>query len=125
MDADRFDTLARSLTDTRSRRAVLGIALGGLVATAFGYGEAEAGKRKRRRSKRRRHISPSCGIPGSHFCGGSISSDCRCGENGVCGVLSGSFYVPGGCSQCAPDTVSRIPADFGTGCYCSMQRCGD
>ena len=41
MDADRFDTLARTLTSARSRRSALGSVVAGGVLSAFGLGRGE------------------------------------------------------------------------------------
>jgi hypothetical protein len=49
MEAHRFDTLARSLSDARSRRRVLAAAMGSLVT--LGTLTADAKKKKRQKSK--------------------------------------------------------------------------
>src|SRR5688500_12213687 len=62
LDADGFDTLARSLTDPAPRRHVLGTLLAGIIA-ALGLTHAEAKKKgkgnKKKGKKRKNKDKPS------------------------------------------------------------------
>jgi hypothetical protein len=110
MDADRFDTLARSLTIAGSRRRVLGllsgVGLGGL-APLLHLADAEAGKRKKKKKKKKKStdtplstLGPIC----TPRCGGR-----RCGGNG-CGGTCGTCAE---CQTCEP-TVGLCPMTLGS-----------
>lgn len=63
MDADRFDTLARSLTEQPSRRTILGLGLGGLLAalpTIFAGTDVAARKRRKKRRNKNNGGGASC-----------------------------------------------------------------
>jgi hypothetical protein len=107
MDATRFDTLIRSLTDGSSRRAALGVGLGGVLA-ALGLGESEAKKKRRRKKKCKRTCGP---------CQRCKKGKCRpkpagipCGDGGEC-LANGSCAL----SCTMDDECDRLPS----GCGCS------
>jgi hypothetical protein len=52
MDADRFDSLSRSLTDTPSRRGALAALLGGSLGL-LGMTETDAKKGKKKKKKKK------------------------------------------------------------------------
>ena len=89
MDADRFDTLARSLKETQSRRGLTqllgGLALGAPLALR-GLAETEAKRKKKKKKKKKASggtpvCTPQCaGCGGSNGCGGT----CGCGANQFC-----------------------------------------
>ena len=89
MDADRFDTLVRSLRETQSRRGLTRL-LGGLAIGAplalLGLAETEAKRRKKKKKKKKASggtpvCTPQCaGCGGSNGCGGT----CGCGANQFC-----------------------------------------
>ena len=116
MDADRFDSLARSLTATRSRRSLTrlfgGLGLGG-VLSVWGAPETRAAKRNAGEPciKRRQCRSRKCvGDPGQKTCG--------CSEKFACG--EGASCLHGGCfrsESCATGCATGVLC--GSGCYCS------
>src|SRR5215216_5341557 len=84
MDADRFDTLARSLTLAGTRRWAM-LALSGALGLALGAStrdEAEAKKKKKKR--KRKKTSPSPTVPPLP-CGGCPSGQ-TCLSNGSCAI---------------------------------------
>lgn len=100
MDAERIDSFARSLSDARSRRSTLAIALGGLSAL-LGLARAETGvgKKKRKKKKKNKQKPPQCNAElnevacGTECCNSLKGTTCllsatgnRCckGINGVC-----------------------------------------
>jgi hypothetical protein len=108
MDADRFDTLARSLTPDHSRRGFArllgGLALGGLFI--LGAGESLAGKRKGKKKKKKKKNG------GSGTTTGTCTPQClgrRCGSNG-CGGACGACAE---CQSCDP-TLGRCPMTPGS-----------
>ena len=76
MDADRFDTLTRSLTTVGSRRRALALTLGGALAPLLGRGETDAhnvlkkckkksGKQKKMCLKKaKKHNATHTAVPG-------------------------------------------------------------
>jgi subtilisin-like proprotein convertase family protein len=68
MDDARFDTLARSLSDLRSRRGVLGLVsattLGGLLAS-LGVTASEAQRKKKKKKKKTPAVSVPANDPGT------------------------------------------------------------
>ncbi len=82
MDAERFDLVVRSLVASRSRRAVLGIALGGVLSGPFVEGTKS---RKRRKKKKKNLAGRSCS------CFNKV-----CGQDDGCG---GKCTVQAGCDQ--------------------------
>jgi hypothetical protein len=124
MDADRFDQLARSLTEGATRRGIAR-ALGGLSLTAMlgpllGLADAEAKKKKgknknKNKNKKCKGGKKKCGktcIPSSNCC---TTADCDAGEactNGACrqgcvpaceGKECGSDGCEGSCGSCEAD----------------------
>lgn len=81
MDADRFDTLARTLDSSPSRRGVIGASILGLL----GLRElltADARKKKRKK-KGKKKKSAAC--PAERVCGADCCSEGRvCDANGAC-----------------------------------------
>lgn len=57
MDAERFDLVVRSLFTSRSRRTVLGLALGGILSRPF-LEDAQGKKRRKKQRKKRPVLSP-------------------------------------------------------------------
>jgi hypothetical protein len=117
MDADRFDTLARSLTLDRTRRGfarLLGsLALGGLLVRDADESLAKKRKGKKKRKKKGGSVActPSCG---GKTCGGSDG----CG--GSCGACKGGFV----CSDPASGGACICPAGRET-CAASARCCAE
>jgi hypothetical protein len=60
MDAERFDAVARALTDSTSRRTALGLSLGGLLG-GVGLLGIEAKRKKRKKKKKCKGGTKKCG----------------------------------------------------------------
>lgn len=107
MDADRFDTLSRSIG---SRRSVLAAGLGGVTLAAFS--DAVRGKRRRKKKCKIKKIKVSCTDSCRFF---NISNcrkfdvQCKCGNGKTC--LANKT-----CGLSCSDTPD-CPAD--DGCRCS------
>ncbi len=124
MDPQRFDILARALTDTRSRRGALAALLGGALGSLLGRTDAGAaitrgrpkpGKNKKKPSRRPRPrkkpgkkpspprpapppppcIAPSSCASDADCCG---TDSCSCGEPHVC-VQAGSLGTGACCKR--------------------------
>jgi len=141
MDADRFDTLSRSLWTRASRRAALGLTLSGILA-ARGLAESEAKKKRKKKSKRKSPPPPppppptviiictsNCAgkVCGDDGCGGSCGGCAggSCGANGQCLCPAGPPCSPGVCCAngqactsgvCAACTAGSTPCDFNQVC---------
>lgn len=112
MDADRFDTIARSLRESPSRRGVLRGGVGGLAVSLFGL--ADAGAKKRRKNKKKNKGKTGCGT-----CGSDAAGACFCGDLGVCATKGTQFVND--CSECPAGTVHCV--GDGAGAFCSAP-CG-
>lgn len=107
MDADRFDTLARSLTDTRSRRAVLSVGLGDWLPRCSdttrprpgkGSGDEEGGAGTRvRRAGSREAI----------FAAAAFQATAAVAKTGSAACYQGLFTFRGGVLNARP-TPSRV-----------------
>ena len=78
MDAEQFDTLARSLTEGRSRRGALAAVVGGVLGVA---GLAEAGAKKKKPCppcKKRKQGKCKKKLPDGTACPGGICQGGRC-----------------------------------------------
>ncbi len=128
MEADRFDTLARSLTAVDTRRRALAMALAGTLAL-LGLSDAEAKKGKGKgkgKGKKKKKGCPkgqkecyrlqqrSC-VPLDHCCNDDFCSFCAskfCNqETGTCGCLPGYIEHKGRCGifpTCLPPGVEYI-----------------
>ena len=103
MDAQRFDTLVRSLgsgTRRRFTRSLLGLTLGGLVPL-LGLAESEAGKKgkkgkgKKKKKKKKDPPLPAGTCRSSSDCNGSPDGPCCHGFLGVCRTCT--YNPPCGC----------------------------
>ncbi len=112
MEADRFDTLVRTLVERASRRTLLGASLASLVA---GLGMTDAGARKKhKKHKRRKGSNCPNGCPPGAVCLG-----------GACVVREGS--CPAGADSCGATDTVRCNANPKCSCYVRMEggtRCG-
>lgn len=99
MDADRFDSLTRTLTETPSRRTVVRLGVGGGLAALLGLAETEAKKKKRKKKcKGKKKCGGKC-IPKTDCCTGA---DCIFGQicaQGQC--VTGQGTCPSGANWCA------------------------
>ena len=137
MDAEHFDTIARALSATSSRRTALGVSLAGLLA-AVGLTDAEARKKKPEAKKKgngkgkgknhKKHKkqqsppqhqqsppqqppSPEC----TPQCAGKACGNDGCG--GSCGTCSGGATCSGsGTCQCPTSLCSGICCGSGQTC---------
>lgn len=123
MDAERFDTLARSLTSAGPRRHVLGLLSGvTLVALAplLGLAGAEAGKRKKKKKKKKRPVPVDTGPtlpPPPPFCAsqpdGASCGYCRLCQSGACQAdLTQNNAACGsdGTGRCLNGTCNPVPS---------------
>jgi hypothetical protein len=105
MDDERFDLVVRTLVAPRSRRTVLGITVGGIIA-GLDLADAEAKKRRKKKQKKR----PSCSAcaDNEECVGGrcvSLARGCRvddygCGTGGdpvICGDAGDPLAERGRC----------------------------
>jgi hypothetical protein len=110
MDAERFDTLARSLTIAGSRRRVLGWLSGvtlGALTPLLELADVGAGKKKKRKKKKKKRTRSPLPNPGPICTPRCL--DRRCGGNG-CG---GSCGVCAECQTCEP-TLGLCPMTPGS-----------
>ncbi len=129
MDADRFDSVARALRGSPSRRAVLSVGVGGLIASLFGFSDTEAKKgRRKKRKKKGGNGSPPAPPPQAPgpectvSCASDDDGECFCSLSGVC--VKEESEPTSACLGCPADTVVCAPdAEFGgvLGCF---RRCG-
>jgi hypothetical protein len=154
MDADRFDSLVRALSDARSRRA----ALRGLLATSLGLFTRSAvedasaknckkitNKKKRKKCLAKAKSTPTPTAPCTRNCAGKTCGDDGCGgscgdcfrgscQGGVCVCPTGEEVCKGACrAKCAqselrdPDTCRCCTANerqCGLGSQCCSGDCG-
>ncbi len=110
MDATRFETLARTLTQTRSRRAAMCRLLAGTLGL-FGLTQAEAKNKGKGRKKKKgcgkgkRQCGTTC-IPTSQCCPFALSGQFECDpctretcNNGVCGCAPATINHHGVCGS--------------------------
>jgi hypothetical protein len=119
MDADRFDTLSRTLVQSPFRRTVLRLLAGSAVGSLLGLGAlaAEAKKKGKKKKKRKKRKTPA-GKPCTPNCAGKTCGPDGCG--GSCGPCTNGTCTGGSCS-CGPGDVlcqgrcvysCFFPADF-------------
>ena len=132
MDADRFDTLARSLTIAGSRRRVLGVLSGvtlGALTPLLERADGEAGKRKKNKKKKKRRtttpdpVSPppppphprvTCEMRDDPVC--SSDPQCQCATTGLIPETGSNRHCGsyGGSDPCT--TAPRCPCPEGYIC---------
>lgn len=94
MDFSRFDTLARAISSLGSRRRILGLPLGLLIAGGISVAsddDAEAGRRHKRKARRRRRQRNRACKPKSRraICAGkcgTVKNRKSCGRRVTCGA---------------------------------------
>jgi hypothetical protein len=131
MDAARFDTFARSLTNVRSRRGALTALLGGtlgllgLTGTAAKKGKGKDKKKKKKGGNPSSPPPPPADptAPPPPTCDPSCPGDQTC-RNGTCVCPRGKEPCGGGCvSQCLGGAI-RNPVTCGcclpNGNYCDV-----
>ena len=144
MDADRFDSLARSLTDPASRRILLGTPLVGVLA-ALGLTAAEAkkGKKKNKNKKKKKNCGAGktrCGkdcadtktdVRHCGTCGNECEGDQRCLEGQCFTICSPACAETNVCcaAECTDLTTdARNCGQCGTVCaeneVCRFANCG-
>lgn len=115
MDGERFDTLARILSRSRSRRGIVGLWLGGTLGI-LGHIPTVAKKRKKKKKKK---ATPIC-VPN---CTGKLCGDNGCG--GSCGDCSGGKSCDGVSCVCPADQLDSggvcavPPGCLGQGALCN------
>jgi len=118
MDADRFDTLARSVPAGQSRRRAVLAALGGSLA-ALSLGTTTA--KKKRKTKRKKTRCPMCACPPPPT---AAPPPYCAGKNSCAGTDPSGCHVPGANSLClcwarADDTTTfcgSTATRFGSSC---------
>ncbi len=114
MDAERFDAVARLLRDSPSRRAVLSLGLGGLVAALSGLAETSA-KKKQGKGKGKSKKKKKKGGNGARRANGQ-----PCANRDNC---AGAFCTLGTCQACVVDP-NQCGADVNGGCFCDVVATG-
>jgi hypothetical protein len=140
MDADRFDSLSRSLSTVASRRFVVGLSLGGAFTALPLAGHDAWGKRKKRK-KPCPNGAKRCGcacVPNdaccpacttgftclsNGSCGRACSATCPAECGGCNGNIEGQAFclAPGGCENIGDDCTSM--ADCPQGYQCQLNSC--
>lgn len=108
MDAARFDTLVRSLTDSRPRRGVLAASLGGVLGL-LGLAHPNTGEAKKKKPcppcKKRKHGKCKKNKPDGTTCRGGTCQSGRCTTppcaNGIKDGSESDVDCGGTCSRCA------------------------
>jgi hypothetical protein len=129
MDADRFDSLARSLRDAASRRTIIGLlagsTLGGALASPT-VSHAAVRNRNRNRNRNRRKCRP-CRTRKNGTCRGKRPNGTICGVDQVCRggkcVSAGDPHIPG-CSTSNDFCSGDQAACLGTpecGCFVTVE----
>lgn len=95
MDGPRFDRLTRRLATGTTRRAALGVLVGGLFGLALEPDSADARRRRRRRRRPRTTNEVAC----SRLRGQACSQQARCCGPYVCGSNGNPLRGPICCSQ--------------------------
>ena len=112
MDADRFDTLTRSLLFGSSRRRVLAALSGGLVGALTLGQPDDAGTKKKRKKKMKKNNNRCDRFAGEEPCGqaccNSLLGEICCGKGslwGCCAKGKGCSPTSGLCTDCRPGTL--------------------
>jgi len=151
VDADRFESVLRFLTETPSRRAALRLLAGSVLGGAFTVGvrpaRAKKGKGKKKRKKRVAAppvVSPSppapcapqdpavvcaagCGTRPNN-CGQKVTCPCPPGQNclinGSCGIpCTGFGTCPSACAACSFGNKEGQRLCIATGSCASLPSC--
>jgi hypothetical protein len=105
MDAERFDAILRTFSDTLSRRAVSGFTLTGLLTALGSAIDADAKKKKKRKKKKKKCKS------GTKKCGKKcISADdcCTSADCAIGGTCAGGLCIcPDGQHACSGECVDE------------------
>jgi hypothetical protein len=105
MDAERFDAILRTFSDTLSRRAVSGFTLTGLLTALGSAIDADAKKKKKRKKKKKKCKS------GTKKCGKKcISADdcCTSADCAIGGACAGGLCIcPDGQHACSGECVDE------------------
>ena len=97
MDADRFDSLARSLPGVRSRRGALAAMVGGVIAPLAGLTDGAAKKKgkgggKNKKKRKNESCKSDLDCKGSEVCEGQCRPGCRswamCDEDQGCNLVT-------------------------------------
>jgi hypothetical protein len=134
LDPRRFDTLARSLHELRSRRGALVALMSGTLGL-LGLAETTAkkkkgkGKGKKKGGKKGGNPSPPSSPP-PHACTPDCSAGRNCGDNGCggsCGSCSGTLSCGGGgtAGVCGTGCLSNCQNANGTPRNCGDDGCGN
>lgn len=127
MDADRFDTIIRTLALPDSRRSLLGIGLAaGLGSLLERLDVGAKRKKKKKRKNRKKSCRPKCAgkACGSDGCGGT------CGEceifltcqGGTCACPDETEFCGGACwPRCPASTPGRVVARHPATCACCVR----
>jgi hypothetical protein len=142
MDANRFDSLTRSLSAAGSRRRALALAVSGALAPLVGLGETDARsklkkskkidnkKRRKKCIKKAKGASNACqdkkknGSESDIDCGGTCP---RCAVGKTCNSRADctSARCDGGtCTSCALNTDCGLDTDGNT-CFCRPTEAGE
>lgn len=139
MEADRFDTITRTLGAAPSRRniaqALAGLTLAGGLGTLAGLNDADARKRKRKKKKKKKgaasgNCKPACGGATPTCCAGACVNTATNERNcGSCGETCppGQTCCGGTCANLATDEAncSACGASCGAGQACCGGVCLD
>ena len=130
MDANRFDTLIRSLSDSSSRRR-LGRGLAAVTVGLVGARLPSAATARRKRKKRNKQKNSTACKNGKERCQGQCVAPCSSGQVrnpltcGCCQVTGTSCGSAGPSSACCSETCSGATTcagrDIGESCDFSAQ----
>jgi hypothetical protein len=132
MDADRFDDVLRSLTETRSRRGVArmiaGLAAAGPLGILLGLADTEA-KKKHKKKKHKKKRKPACSATNCRGCCDGATcyegdSQNSCGRGGVaCAACSGDEICDAGECVCENECCADADCPAGSGRTCQEGAC--
>ncbi len=131
MDADRFDRIARLLSDGATRRGIArtlsALSLTGMVGSLLGLADAEAKKKKRKKKKKKcKGGKKKCGKKCIAATGCCTATDCDAGD--ICvqnQCVTGQGSCAAGADSC--DSGHILCGGDTCACYATMEgqtRCG-
>ena len=115
MDGGRFDTLARALTASGSRRRALAPLLGGILVSVLRLTDATAKKGKGKKGKGKKKMKKNRG--------GTAAGNCPAGRSACGGACVDTQTDPGHCGGCGRPCAVQAPESCGTTGQCVGATC--